>query len=53
VPAEVAARAVFGAVDELITAWVLASRPKPLAEQSGPLLRLLLEGLEAHERGER
>ncbi|MCJ7441921.1 MAG: TetR family transcriptional regulator [Thermoanaerobaculaceae bacterium] len=53
VPAEVAARAVFGAVDELITAWVLASRPKPLAEQSGPLLRLLLEGLEAHERRKR
>jgi TetR/AcrR family fatty acid metabolism transcriptional regulator len=47
VPAEVAARAVFGAVDELITSWVLTSRPRPLAEQAGPLLRLLLEGLEA------
>jgi TetR/AcrR family fatty acid metabolism transcriptional regulator len=51
VSAEVAARAVFGAVDELITAWVLASRPRPLAEQAEPLLRLLLEGLETR-RGE-
>ena len=46
VPAEVAARAVFGAVDELITSWVLTSRPRPLAEQVEPLLRVLLEGLE-------
>jgi TetR/AcrR family fatty acid metabolism transcriptional regulator len=51
IPAEVGARAVFGAVDELITAWVLASKPRPLAEQAGPLLRLLLEGL--HTREER
>jgi len=47
VPAEVAARAVFGAVDELVTSWVLASRPRPLAAQAGPLLRLLLGGLAA------
>lgn len=45
IPAEVAARAVFGAIDELITSWVLTSRPRPLAAQAGPLLRLLLEGL--------
>jgi len=51
VPAEVAARAVFGAVDELITAWVLASHPRPLAEQAEPLLGLLLEGLGTHKRG--
>jgi TetR/AcrR family fatty acid metabolism transcriptional regulator len=49
VPAAVAARAVFGAVDELVTAWVLAGRPTPLAEQAGPLLRLLLEGLETRK----
>jgi TetR/AcrR family fatty acid metabolism transcriptional regulator len=49
VPAEVAARAVFGAVDELVTAWVLASRPRPLAAQGAPLLRVLLDGLEAGE----
>ncbi len=51
IPAEVAARAVFGAVDELITAWVLASRPRPLAEQVGPLLHLLFEGLETRKEG--
>jgi len=46
VPAEVSARACFGAVDELVTGWVLAGRPRPLAEQAAPLLRLLLQGLE-------
>lgn len=51
VPVEVAARAVFGAVDELITAWVLASHPRPLADQAEPLLGLLLEGLETQQRG--
>jgi TetR/AcrR family fatty acid metabolism transcriptional regulator len=51
VPPDVAARAVFGAVDELITAWVLASHPRPLADQAEPLLGLLLEGLEATQGG--
>ena len=51
IPPDVAARAVFGAVDELVTAWVLASRPRPLAEQAGPLLRLLLDGLQTREGG--
>jgi TetR/AcrR family fatty acid metabolism transcriptional regulator len=51
VPPDVAARAVFGAVDELITAWVLASHPRPLADQAEPLLGLLLEGLETTQGG--
>ncbi|OYV95749.1 MAG: hypothetical protein B7Z68_06730, partial [Acidobacteria bacterium 21-70-11] len=34
IPADVAARAVFGAVDELITSWVLADRPRSLAGQA-------------------
>ncbi len=45
VPIEVAARAVFGAVDEVVTAWVLASRPWPLAEHAKPLVGLILSGL--------
>lgn len=49
VPAEVAARTVFGALDELVTAWVLAARPRRLAPQAGPLLRLILQGLEPPE----
>ncbi len=51
IPAEVAARAVFGAVDELVTGWVLAANPPPLTKQAGPLLRLLLEGLAARGAG--
>lgn len=45
VPVEVAARAVFGAVDECVTAWVLAARPEPLTPQAEPLLKVLLQGL--------
>lgn len=53
VPAEVAARAIFGALDELVTAWVLAAKPRPLAHQAAPLLRLLLGGLERQSGGRR
>ncbi len=45
IPVEVAARAVFGAVDEVVTAWVLASRPWPLAPHADPLVGLILRGL--------
>ncbi len=51
VPAEVSARAVFGAIDELVTGWVLSARPRALAEQAEPLLRLLLQGLERRPKG--
>ena len=51
VPAEVAAGAIFGAIDELVTTWVLTARPRPLAEQAPPLLRLLLGGLEPRTGG--
>ena len=47
VSAEMAARMVFGAIDELVTAWVLASHPQALARQADPLVRLLLRGLAA------
>ena len=46
VPAEVAARAVFGGIDECVTAWVLSKRPGPLSSQARPLLDILLQGLE-------
>ncbi|HVN76111.1 MAG TPA: TetR/AcrR family transcriptional regulator [Thermoanaerobaculaceae bacterium] len=51
IPPETAARAIFGALDELVTAWVLAARPRPLAEQGAPLVRLLMEGLERRGGG--
>jgi len=51
VPPELAARVVFGAVDELVTAWVLAARPQPLAAQAETLLALVLQAL-APPKGE-
>ena len=48
---EIAARALFGAVDELVTSWVLAAHERPLAADVGPLLRLFLEGLEGGQDG--
>jgi TetR/AcrR family fatty acid metabolism transcriptional regulator len=47
VPPEVAARAVFGALDEQVTSWVLAVKPTSLSKQADPLVRLLLDGLKA------
>jgi TetR/AcrR family fatty acid metabolism transcriptional regulator len=46
VPPELAARVVFGAVDELVTAWVLAARPRPLAAQADTVLAMVLQALE-------
>lgn len=51
VPPEVAARAVFGAVDEVVTAWVLASRPWPLTSHAQALVSLILRGLAAGPEG--
>jgi len=51
VPPDVAARVVFGAVDEMVTAWVLAARPRPLAAQADAVLALVLQALEP-ARGE-
>ena len=51
VPPEIAARVVFGAVDEVVTAWVLASRPVPLAARAKPLVTLILDGLAARHDG--
>jgi TetR/AcrR family fatty acid metabolism transcriptional regulator len=48
---ELAARVVFGAVDELVTAWVLAARPRPLAAQSDTLLAMVLQALEPAKGG--
>ncbi len=45
VPADVAARVIFGAVDECVTAWVLTARPDPLEPQADLLMKVLLHGL--------
>jgi len=52
IPVEMAARAVFGSLDECVTAWVLAERPPSLSAQAVPLVSLVLEGL-ASPRSER
>lgn len=38
-------RALFGAVDETVSAWVLRPDPGPLAPKAGPLLEILLHGI--------
>jgi hypothetical protein len=38
-------------VDELVTAWVLAARPRPLAAQSDTLLAMVLQALEPAKGG--
>lgn len=54
---KVAARVIFGAVDELVTAWVLAQKPSGLQERAKALLDVLFYGLcrsenhEAHGKG--
>ncbi len=52
VPPELAARAIFGALDEQVTAWVLARRPVDLGGQVEPLLKILLAGLAPPTEGE-
>jgi TetR/AcrR family fatty acid metabolism transcriptional regulator len=52
VPPEVGARVIFGALDETVTAWVLAARPGRLAPQAEPILRLILQGLHPPGKGD-
>ncbi len=42
---------IFGALDETVTAWVLAARPGRLAPQAEPILRLILQGLHPPGKG--
>jgi TetR/AcrR family fatty acid metabolism transcriptional regulator len=50
IPVDVAARAVFGSIDECVTAWVLTERPGPLSTQADPLLKLIMHGLSPPQR---
>jgi len=47
VPDKLAAACLFGALDELVTAWVLSSRESDLAAAADPVVDLLLSGMEA------
>jgi TetR/AcrR family fatty acid metabolism transcriptional regulator len=44
---KIAAACLFGALDELVTAWVLSSREYDLAAAADPVVDLLLGGMEA------
>jgi TetR/AcrR family fatty acid metabolism transcriptional regulator len=44
---KIAAACLFGALDELVTAWVLSSREYDLAAAADPVVDLLLSGMEA------
>lgn len=44
---KIAAACFFGALDELVTAWVLSSREHDLAAAADPVVDLLLSGMEA------
>jgi TetR/AcrR family fatty acid metabolism transcriptional regulator len=43
----VAASCLFGALDELVTSWVLSEKPWDLASTAAPVVDLLLQGMEA------
>jgi TetR/AcrR family fatty acid metabolism transcriptional regulator len=44
---KIAAACLFGALDELVTAWVLGTREQDLAAAADPVINLLLSGMEA------
>ena len=47
VPDKIAAACFFGALDELVTAWVLSTRDHDLEAAADPVVDLLLSGMEA------
>jgi len=47
VPDKIAAACLFGALDELVTSWVLSTRDYDLAASADPVIDLLLGGMEA------
>ncbi len=46
-PDKIAANCFFGAIDEIVTSWVLSEKDYPLANVTDPLLDILLNGLKA------
>ncbi|HEX8927236.1 MAG TPA: TetR/AcrR family transcriptional regulator C-terminal domain-containing protein, partial [Terriglobales bacterium] len=43
---KIAARCFFGAIDEMVTSWVLARREYPLAEVAEKVANIILLGIE-------
>ena len=42
-----AAKAIFGALDEMVTNWVLSSRDYRLVDDADPVIDLLVNGMKA------
>jgi len=44
-PEKIAANCFFGAIDEMVTSWVLSEKDYPLAHAADPLIDILLNGM--------
>ncbi len=49
-PEKIAANCFFGAIDEMVTSWVLSEKEYPLAQAADPLVDILLGGMRAMSR---
>jgi TetR/AcrR family fatty acid metabolism transcriptional regulator len=49
-PKKVLAKALFGALDEMVTSWMLGRRNYDLAELAAPVVELFLRGAQASHR---
>ena len=43
----VAAKVLYGSLDEMVTNWILSSRSYPLAPMAGEVLKIFLDGIQA------
>ena len=44
-PEKIASNCFFGAIDEMVTSWVLSEKDYPLAQAANPLVDILLNGM--------
>lgn len=49
-PDKIAANCFFGAIDEMVTSWVLSEKEYPLEQAAGPLVDILLGGIGARQK---
>jgi TetR/AcrR family fatty acid metabolism transcriptional regulator len=49
-PEKIAANCFFGAIDEMVTSWVLSEKEYPLANAADPVMDILLGGMRATQQ---
>jgi TetR/AcrR family transcriptional regulator, fatty acid metabolism regulator protein len=49
-PEKIAANCFFGAIDEMVTSWVLSEKDYPLAHAADPIIDILLNGMRPARR---